>query len=84
MRWYRVRRVATDDVGRLVQLTQTLAATPERPVGFVVDDVGHEDTGGWDALVREAKAQSGLLLLGTVREEDVFTLSTASKLPIIR
>lgn len=84
VRWYRVRRVGPEDVSRLVQLARILDARPERPVGFMVDDVGHEETAGWDALVRETEVLAGLLLLGSVREEDVFTLSTAARVPIIR
>ena len=84
VRWYRVRRVGHGDVGRLTQLAKALEAKLERPVGFMVDDVGRDETAGWDALVRESEAFSGLLLLGSVREEDVFTLSTAVKVPVIR
>ena len=84
VRWYRIRRVGPDDIGRLVQLARTLDVRPERPVGFMVDDVGREETSGWDALVREAEALAGLLLMGSVREEDVFTLSTAARSPLIR
>lgn len=84
VRWYRIRRVAIDDIGRLVQLARLLDARTERPVGYMIDDIGHISSAGWDALVRESESVPGLLLLGTVREEDVFTLSTASSVPTVR
>lgn len=84
VRWYRIRKVAIEDIGRLAQLARLLDARTERPVGYMIDDVGRTSTAGWDALVRESESVPGLLLLGTVREEDVFTLSTASSVPTIR
>lgn len=84
VRWYRVRRLAEPDVPRLVQLARILDANSTRPVGFVVDDVGRTGAAGWDALVTEVEAVAGLLLMGSVREEDVFLLGTASMTPVIR
>lgn len=84
VRWYRVRELQAADVARLVQLAKLLEAGPERPVGFVVDDVGRQETAGWDALVRETELQAGLLAVGTVREEDVFLLATAARTPTVR
>ncbi|MEI7048888.1 hypothetical protein WCL09_00650 [Pseudomonas koreensis] len=84
VRWYRIRELQVSDVAKLVQLAKLLEASPERPVGFVVDDVGRQETAGWDALVREVEAQAGLLTIGTVREEDIFLLSSAARTPTIR
>gem|GEM_PF-2537380 len=84
IRWYRVRRLLLDDVGKLAALARRLDATPARPVGFVVDDAGRDDTAGWDMMVREVDANPGILLVGTVREEDVFTLETASRTTTLR
>lgn len=84
VRWYRVRRLGEPDVPRLVQLARLLDAGPGRPVGFVIDDVGRTGTAGWDMLVSEIQAIAGLLVLGSVREEDIFLLGTAATTPIIR
>ncbi|CAN7607253.1 hypothetical protein LJR164_004429 [Phenylobacterium sp. LjRoot164] len=84
VRWYRVRHLSPGDVAKLAQLARYLEATPERPVGFVVDDVGRDATAGWDELFREVKAAPGLLALGTVREEDVLTLETGGQTRTIR
>lgn len=84
VRWYRVRELQVSDVARLSQLAKRLEANTERPIGFVVDDVGRQETVGWDSLVREIEATPGLLAIGTVREEDVFILSTAARTHIVR
>lgn len=84
VRWYRVRRLAETDVPRLVQFARLLDAGPTRPVGFVVDDVGTAGAAGWDRLTTEVQAIAGLLILGSVREEDVFLLDSAKTTPLIR
>lgn len=84
VRWYRVRELQPTDVAKLAQLAKLLEAGPERPVGFVIDDVGRQETAGWDTLVREIEAQPGLLAIGTVREEDIFLLSSATRTPTVR
>lgn len=84
VRWHRVRDLQRGDVGRLVELARRLDASPTRPVGFVVDDVGRDETSGWDRLVLELEGLPGVLALGTVREEDVFALSTANRYAVVR
>ncbi|WP_404934597.1 hypothetical protein [Nitratireductor sp. L15S-10] len=84
IRWYRVRRLADLDVPRLIQFARLLDAGPTRPVGFVIDDVGRAGVAGWDRLVTEVHAIAGLLVLGSVREEDLFLLESAKSTPIIR
>lgn len=84
VRWYRVRRLADPDVPRLIQFARLLDAGPTRPVGFVIDDVGRAGVAGWDRLMTEVHAIAGLLILGSVREEDVFLLDSAKTTPVIR
>ncbi len=84
VRWYRVRRLAELDVPRLIQFARVLDANPRRPVGFVIDDVGRIGAAGWDRLNTEVQAISGLLILGSVREEDIFLISSAQTTPLIR
>ena len=84
IRWYRVRQLRREDVTKLAQTARLLDASPTRPIGFVVDDVGRESTAGWDNFVTEARAISGVFLIGTIREEDIFTLSTAATIRTIR
>lgn len=84
VRWYRVRRLADSDVSRLVQFARLLDAGPTRPVGFVIDDVGRAGAAGWDRLMTEVHAIAGLLILGSVREEDMFLLDSAKTTPVVR
>ncbi len=84
VRWYRVRRLADPDVPRLIQFARLLDARPSRPVGFVIDDVGRAGAAGWDRLMTEVHAIAGLLILGSIREEDVFLLDSAKTTSVIR
>lgn len=69
--WYRVRRLAEGDEHLLLRLAAANEASADRPIGFVLDDVGRNYSGTWDALARETKQKPGVILLGTIREEDL-------------
>ena len=79
VRWYRVRTLGEGQVPALQRLARALRASPGAPVGFVFDDVGGDLHEAWDALVRLTPAGSGVLLLGSIREEDLFLLQTRSR-----
>jgi hypothetical protein len=87
IRWYRLRRAAPHQAHLLVQLARSLEASPVRPVGFVLDDVGRDLSGIWEAFARELCHEPGVLLLGTIREEDLFLVgdlaSTAVARPVL-
>ncbi len=83
-RWFEVKRGDAADVYLLVRLARAFRASPAAPVGFVLDDLGRGRADLWDALIREAGAGSGILLLGSIREEDVFTLTSRSRAREIR
>jgi hypothetical protein len=59
IRWYRLRRTPADDAHRLIQLARSLEASPRRPVGLVLDDVGRDLSGIWDTLSRELVYEPG-------------------------
>jgi hypothetical protein len=84
IRWYRLRRAAPDQAHLLLELARTLEASPDRPVGFVLDDVGRDLSGTWEALASELRHQPGVLLLGTIREEDMFLIGNLSATAIAR
>jgi hypothetical protein len=86
-RWYRVRHLKNrGDVELLVRHARALMPTDRAPVGFVVDNVGlpSVDAGFWDALVVELVLVPGVVLLGAVREEDLFLIRTVPRLALIR
>lgn len=84
VRWYRVRRLADPDVPQLIQFARLLDAGPSRPVGFVIDDVGRAAAASCDRLMTEVHAIAGLLIQGSIREEDVFLLGSAKTTSVIR
>jgi adenylate kinase family enzyme len=84
VRWYRVRSLEPGNVAKLTRLSQFLGASSHKPVGFVIDDVGGASAAGWDALTREIASVAGVLAIGTVREEDLFTLQSAWESPVVR
>jgi hypothetical protein len=75
--WHRVHSLSTiEDVTMLLDLARQKGASHRAPLGFIVDPVVPGDAAGWDTLVRRTKAQDGIALLGTVRAEDTFLLTT--------
>jgi hypothetical protein len=84
IRWYRLLRVDQNDLPALRQLVRALRANPDSPVGFVVDDIGRRGAEGWDALTLEFAAVPGVVLLGSIREEDLFLLQGRSRAAEVR
>lgn len=84
VRWYRVRRLSGNQVHLLLQLARDIEASIERPVGFVLDDVGRDLVAGWDAIAAEVAHQPGLMVLGTIREEDLFLIDNPASATVVR
>lgn len=84
VRWYRVRRLEPSEVHLLIRLAQALEATIDRPVGFILDDVGRDFQATWDAFAKDINSSAGILGLGTIREEDLFLLRSTSTSSILR
>lgn len=83
-RWFEIRRGDAADVHLLIQFTRALRASPEAPVGFVFDDVGGRFSQLWNSLLKEVTVGSGILLLGSIREEDSFMLASRSRAREVR
>lgn len=76
--WIRVRPSAkTSDAAELIRFAESLRASPHAPVGFVIDNIVGELADLWDVLASETRFRPELILLGTVREEDLGTLTQA-------
>jgi hypothetical protein len=82
--WYRVHRLDDDDVEPLIRLAIAGGAGRHGPVGFIVDGVGTGSLLAWDELHRRAAAIPGMLLLGSVREEDTLPLRTFGQCVVVR
>lgn len=84
VRWYRLLRTDPRDMPAIRQLMRTLRADPGSPVGIVVDDVGRRGAAGWDELTLQLGAIPGAVLLGSIREEDLFLLGGRSRAAEVR
>jgi hypothetical protein len=84
VRWYRLLRADPRDIPAVRRLLRALRADPGSPVGIVVDDVGRRGAAGWDELTRQLAAIPGALLLGSIREEDLFLLGGRSRAAEVR
>lgn len=79
VRWFRVRRLTVEDIVDLVALANSCCASVDAPVGFLLDNLSASLMDGWDALAREVAIQPGLVLLASIREEDIYPLAERSK-----
>jgi energy-coupling factor transporter ATP-binding protein EcfA2 len=85
VRWYRIRRLdEANAIATVDRLARVLGATPERPVGFVVDDAGRLGGARWDALISELMHRPGVLLLGAIREDSLIDLATLTDVALLR
>ncbi len=84
VRWFRIRRLSTEDIPSLRQLIRTFRASEDSPLGFVMDDVGRNGPESWGALLKEAMSVPGVVLLGSVREEDVTLIAERARATEIR
>ena len=84
VRWFRIRRLGIGDIPALRQLIRTFRASEESPVGFVMDDVGRNGPEGWGALLKEAMSVPGVVMLGSVREEDVTLIAERARAVEVR
>lgn len=81
--WYRINRLDDAAVDKLVELARASRAGHRSQVGFVVDGVGIGEARAWDQLQRSLSMQPGVLLLGSVRQEDMFPLATAGDCGVV-
>lgn len=84
VRWFRVRGALAADAVELLRLADGFRATAHTPIGFVMDDVGRTRSELWDALAAEAATRPNVVLLGSIREEDVFLVTRRSLVTEIR
>ncbi len=79
VRWFRVRRLTVEDIVDLIALANSCCASADAPVGFLLDNLSAGLMDGWDALAREVAILPGLVLLASIREEDIYPLAERSK-----
>ncbi|WP_186415541.1 MULTISPECIES: hypothetical protein [unclassified Pannonibacter] len=84
VRWFRIRRLSAADIPSLRQLVRTFRASEDSPLGFVMDDVGRNGPESWGALLKQVMSGPGVVLLGSVREEDVTLIAERARAAEIR
>lgn len=84
VRWFRIRRLGAADIPSLRQLVRTFRASEDSPLGFVMDDIGRNGSESWGDLLKEAMSVPGVVLLGSVREEDVTLIAERARAAEIR
>lgn len=84
IRWFRIRSMSVSDLASIRQLARTMRASEVSPVGFVMDDVGLRGSDVWDTLLRELTSVPGIVMLGSIREEDIFLIAERSRAVEVR
>ena len=84
VRWFRIRRMSAADIPSIRQLIRSYRASEDSPVGFVMDDVGRNGSESWEALIKEAMAVPGVVLLGSIREEDIVQIAERARAAEVR
>lgn len=85
IRWYRIRRLDEPDaVATIDRMARTLGACAERPIGFVVDDIGRLGTARWDAVIHEFTNRPGIVVLGAIREDGLRSVTTLTDVGVVR
>ena len=84
VRWFRIRRMSAADIPSIRQLIRSCRASEDSPVGFVMDDVGRNGSESWEALSKEAMSLPGVVLLGSIREEDIVLIDERARVAEVR
>tara|TARA_E500000305_G_scaffold108525_1_gene111123 strand:+ start:15831 stop:19769 length:3939 start_codon:yes stop_codon:yes gene_type:complete len=84
VRWFRIRRLSAADIPSVRQLIRTFRASKDSPLGFVIDDVGRNGPESWGALLKETMSVPGVVLLGSIREEDVTLIAERARAAEVR
>ena len=84
VRWFRIRRLSAVDIPSLRQLVRTFRASEDSPLGFVMDDIGRNGPESWGDLLKETMSVPGVVLLGSIREEDVTLIAERARAAEIR
>ncbi|MBU0476310.1 MAG: hypothetical protein KKF62_19345, partial [Bacteroidetes bacterium] len=84
VRWFRIHRLSLADIPSVRQLIRTFRASKDSPLGFVMDDIGRNGPESWGALLKEAMSVPGVVLLGSVREEDVTLIAERARAVEVR
>ncbi|MGI0522019.1 hypothetical protein ABY45_15730 [Microbacterium maritypicum] len=81
--WYRVTRLSADAIQAIRDLLTARIPSRRNQIGLVVDGVGTGELVGWDAINQAASDFEGVMLLGTVRNEDLVSVQDRAACTIV-
>ena len=81
--WFRVHRVSERDTPHLERLLRAHGASPDSPVGLLVDSAGRGGREAWAELRETVARLPGALLAGTARSEDLFSLGDLADCEVV-
>jgi hypothetical protein len=76
--WFRVNHLDDGDVPDVIRLAHAYRASPQTPVGFLIDAAGTQQFTGWARLREAAAAIPGVVLIASARREDIATMGDLS------
>ncbi|WP_295839135.1 hypothetical protein [uncultured Microbacterium sp.] len=82
--WYEVRRTDTEAIRSIVDLAVSFATNDRNQIGFVLDGVGTGQLLGWDELVDATSHLTGVMTLGSVRNEDLIGVRDTARCALVR
>ena len=82
--WFRVDRIADEDIPHIKRLVRAYGASPTSPVGLLVDSAGSGELEGWSRLRRAVAPITGVLLVGAARSENLMTLGDLADCVVVR
>ena len=82
--WFRAHRIAKDDIPYVARLLRAYGASPESPVGLLVDTAGRDEFEAWEMLQQAVMSTPGALLVGAARNEDIFSLGDLADCHIVK
>lgn len=81
--WYRVTRLSDDAIQGIRDLLIARMPSRRNQIGLVVDGVGTGELVGWDAINQAVRDFEGVMLLGTVRNEDLVSVQDRAACTIV-
>ena len=81
--WFRVHRLSEDDLPHVVRLLKANRASAEAPIGLLVDAAGTGALEGWSHLQQAVAGIPGVLLVGSARREDLFSMGALADCTIV-
>ena len=82
--WFRIHHAAPIDIPHIIRLLRAFDVSQESQVGLLFDAAGQNEFNSWELLQKTVMETPGALLVGTVRNENLFTLGDLADSHIIR